>query len=121
MMPVMNIVVAKESDFYLGRAQLYPQLKICYEQARLKENWESPIFGVISTADKWVFVKYNGKQWIESEPLLISTYRDRNGIEKVVEEFFKIIRQQNDLVEDIVAKYASQEENGDFDHFDCEH
>jgi hypothetical protein len=110
MMPVLYIVEAKKNDIDQGRAQLYPQLKVCYEQAQRKENWEKPIFGAISTVDKWVFVKYNGKRWIESEPFLISTYHDRNGIQRVAEALFKIIRQQNDLVEDIVAKYAPQED-----------
>jgi hypothetical protein len=109
-MPVVYIVEAKKSDADQGRAQLYPQLKFCYEQGKAKEEWDHPIYGVISTADKWIFVRYDGKRWVEAEPLAITTVHDRNGVQKVVEAFFKIIRYQNEVTKVVIAKYTKPED-----------
>lgn len=101
--PVVYIVEAKKSDIDRGRAQLYPQLKACYEQAKNEENWDSPIYGAISTVDRWVFVRYDGKEWVEAEPFAITTSHDRIGVQKVVEALFKILEYQNGQVEQLVS------------------
>ena len=49
-MPVLYIVEAKKYDFDQGRAQLYPQLKICFESGVKDESWTNAIYGVITTA-----------------------------------------------------------------------
>jgi hypothetical protein len=64
--PIVYIVEARKMDMNQGRAQLYPQLKVCYELAKEEEDWNYPVFGVISTGNMWIFVKYDGKIWIES-------------------------------------------------------
>jgi hypothetical protein len=66
-----------------------------------KESWENPIFGVISTASYWIFVKYDGNEWIESLPMAISSVNDIIGIENVLEALYKILQHQNDLVASI--------------------
>jgi hypothetical protein len=104
-MPVMHIVEAKKNDFNQGRAQLYPQLKVCYQLANAKEEWGHPIYGAISTVREWIFVKYDGVEWIEAECLQIATYRDRIGIQKVAEALFKTLDLQNQQVEHVVFKY----------------
>ncbi len=109
-MPVVYVVGAKKSDIDQGRAQLYPQLKVCHELAIQEENWNHPIFGVISTAELWTFVRYDGKKWIESKPFLIDSAFDRNGIQKVVESLYRILLHQDSLVQDLVAKYDQDEE-----------
>ena len=42
--PVVYIVEAKKYDIDQGRAQLYPQMKLCHELARKEEKWDYPIF-----------------------------------------------------------------------------
>jgi hypothetical protein len=96
--PVVYIVEAKKGDIDQGRAQLYLQLKICYEIAKQEEKWEFPIYGVISTGMIWIFIKYDGNHWVESNPILVSDVGDSENIKKVVEMFYKIIHLQNDRV-----------------------
>jgi hypothetical protein len=112
-MPVVYVVEAKKRDVDQGRAQLYPQLKLCYELAKREEEWENPIYGAISTVKEWVFVRYDGKKWLESQPLAITTAHDQTGVERVVEVLYKIIHHQNSLVENVVKKYATAEEENE--------
>jgi hypothetical protein len=72
-MPVMFIVEARKHDIDQGRAQLYPQSKICYEYAKENENWDHPIYGVITTLNLWIFVRYDGENWLESPFFCISS------------------------------------------------
>jgi hypothetical protein len=109
-MPVIYIVEAKMNDIEQGRAQLYPQLKVCYELAKKKENWDNPIYGAISTVMNWVFVRYNGKKWVELEPLAVNTPHDQAGIQKVVKVLYKIILHQQNLIQDVVKKYSTEED-----------
>jgi hypothetical protein len=104
-MPVVYIVEAKKHNIDQGRAQLYPQLKVCYEEAKKEEKWDHPIYGVISTVNQWVFVKYDGNEWLEARSLMIASFDDRQGVEKVVEALFKILNYQNQQVQQVVAKY----------------
>lgn len=103
-MPVLCQVETKKSDIEQGRAQLYPQLKACYELAKENEGWDNPIYGIISTVMNWVFVRYNGKEWVELEPLAITTAHDKSGIQNVVEILYKIIQHQQNLLQDVVKK-----------------
>jgi len=109
-MPAVYVVEVKKSDVDEGRAQLYPQLKLCYELSKKEEDWEHPIFRAISTVKEWVFVRYDGKKWVESEPLAITTAHDQTGVQRVVEVLYKVIHHQNSLVENVVKKYAAAEE-----------
>jgi hypothetical protein len=109
-LPVVYVVEAKKFDIDQGRAQLYPQSKVCHELAIKEENWNHPIFGVITTADLWIFVRYDGKKWIESKPCFIDSAFDRNGVQKVVESLYPILMHQDTLVQDLVAKYDQNDE-----------
>jgi hypothetical protein len=102
--PVVFIVKAKKNDLDQGRAQLYPQLKDCYELNKKEEDWDHPIFGVISTVKEWIFVRFDGKRWIESPSFIILSQSERNGIQKVIESIYKIIHHQNMLVKHLVDK-----------------
>jgi hypothetical protein len=104
-LPVVYIVEAKKNDINQGRAQLYPQLKICHELAKKEENWDHPIFGVISTVKEWIFVRFDGEKWLESNPFYISSENDRHSIEKLIEGMYKIMLHQSMLVKDLVDKF----------------
>ncbi len=109
--PVVCIVEAKKNDINQGRAQLYPQLKICHDLAKKVENWNHPVYGVISTVKEWIFVRFDGEDWLESPSFMVSSARDRDGIQKVIESFYKIIHHQNMLVEDLVLKCKLKKRN----------
>lgn len=93
-LPVVYVVEAEKYDMDHGRAQLYPQVKLL--RTGYKEgNWNDPIFGVISTAELWTFVLYDGDEWVESKPCFIDSASDRNGVQKVVESLYRILMHQD--------------------------
>jgi len=111
-MPVVYVVEAKKEDMNQGRAQLYPQLKVCHELARKEENWNHSIFGAISTAVLWIFVRYDGKKWVESKPCFVQDASDRDGVRTVVGSLYRILIHQDKLVEDMVASFREEMESG---------
>jgi hypothetical protein len=104
--PVVYIVLAKNHDIYQGRAQLYPQLLASHELARRKENCEYPVYGVISLVTEWIFVRFDGEEWIESDSFMVGSVDDQTAIHRVAESLYRIIQNQNKKVEDIVKKYS---------------
>jgi hypothetical protein len=89
-MPIIVVIEVNMGNFDQGRSHLYPQLKNFYESS----IQDKPIYGAISSVEKWVFVRYDGKKWLELEPLAISTEHDQNGILRVVDILYKIIQYQ---------------------------
>lgn len=59
------------TNFFIGRAQLYLQL-----EATHKENAENGakfnVFGALTTADTWIFIVYNGKNFYETYKCTVS-------------------------------------------------
>jgi hypothetical protein len=105
--PVVYIIEAKKGDLQQGRAQLYLQLNLCHEISKKEQNWDYPIYGVISTGHLWIFVVHDGRTYIEAEPIFIANTHDHANIEKVVEFFYKIIHIQNHMVAPLIDENNS--------------
>ena len=106
-LPVLYIVEAKEYDMNQGRAQLYPQLRLCY-RANLKRKWKHPIYGVVTRANEWIFVRYDGRKWRESRSMFVVDVQDEKGIKAVTDATYGIIEMQATFVRPFVEKYKEE-------------
>ncbi len=75
------------------------------KKQRRKKTGSDQSFGAISTVKEWVFVRYDGTEWIEARSLMIASFDDRDGMEKLVEALFHIFDYQNRQVQELVSKY----------------
>ena len=110
-MPVLYIVEARKDDLFQGRAQLYLQMKVCYELAVKEKDWKHPIYGVTTTAERWIFVRYDGKDWVEARPIAIVDVEDRDGIEAVVAAVFNILQYQAAAIQEVIERYTEKKKN----------
>lgn len=116
---VISVIEAKHVGIVKGRAQNYVQLLACYDLARksyckcmadhkipsvlekqLLEEFPLCIYGVISTVTEWVFVRFDGKEWLETNVIFIKPNfeDDREHVEKVLTIMYSILVYQSACV-----------------------
>jgi len=93
-LPYALVIEAKKSDFEAGRAQLYMELHSAY-----KTNFDfnpkvPPIFGVVTDAADWIFVRYDGHNFVESNKFIIQDSNDESGLQTVFKVLGFIIQTQ---------------------------
>lgn len=78
------------TNFFIGRAQLYLQLEAAH-----KENAENGakfnVFGALTTANIWVFVVYDGKNFYETDPCSVGSSPKFVNLDKVVDWLVAIL------------------------------
>lgn len=91
--PILCILQAKDIGIVQGRAQNYVQLLSCYDLAQksycrpmfmvdqtvcgvsekqLLKNFLLCMYGVVSTVKEWIFVRFDGKEWLETDDIHIT-------------------------------------------------
>jgi hypothetical protein len=93
--PVAKIIQAKQRDFERARGQLYVEIHLSFLQnLEYDKKADFPIFGAMTDASSWIFVRYDGKSFVESEPFLIKSVNDEAGIKAVFNLMVDIIKKQ---------------------------
>ncbi len=105
-----------------GRAQNYVQLKSCYElamndwgqviedlhrrfndQPEQLEKYKFYVYGIVTTAKLWVFTRFDGVNWLETNELLISNESDAAGVTAVLTNVYKILVRQDAFLKELFA------------------
>jgi hypothetical protein len=106
--PVLCLTEAKDGNVTQGRAQVYVQLISCYELCETLyrsfvvehgipgyDKLPFHVYGVVSAVEEWIFVRFDGKMWLEASPMFIKDVSDREGLEVVLSTFHKILCYQD--------------------------
>jgi hypothetical protein len=104
------VFVISESDksFEEARIKLYAQLKVCHELARDEENFWHPIYGAMTTANKWIVTHFDGKQWAETPIMFINNSSDKTALQTLLGQLYRILKHQSQLAEPISETFKEQ-------------
>ena len=115
-LPIVFLIEAKKDDFEQGRAQCYMEL---YTAAQMNtdesEDYNFPLYGVVTTAEIWRFVKYDPKLYdekakvqrrgvfTESNPVAIV---DDVGLRNMLEIFVGILTTQRETLQKLDIEFT---------------
>jgi hypothetical protein len=102
--PVAKIVEAKQRDFEKARAQLYMEMHLCYlHNLDFDKNADFPVFGAMTDAADWIFVRYDGKSFVESQRFVVQNLNDEPALKAVFNVIAMIITKQAQIVAPFVV------------------
>lgn len=100
--PAVFFIEAKQSDFDQARGQLYMELFSGYEK---NENHKIPLFGAMTDASRWIFVKYDGTRFTESRAYYVQDRSDVVNMNLLMRQLTWIVKEQSARVTDVVKTY----------------
>jgi hypothetical protein len=130
--PLVCIFEAKNSDLDdNGRAHIYVQLKTCYDvltsdcraliekfytnqdgkkdddsiekkYLELVKKFPLYVYGIVTTMNLWLFVRFDGKSCMHSKKMLIEDEEDQEGIKKVSTNMIRILSRQQAFLEELL-------------------
>jgi hypothetical protein len=96
--PRAFIIETRQDNFDNGRAHLYMQLKALQEG---NQDSKMVLFGAITNAEMWVFVRYDSGRFFETNKMLVQHPPEFDGLAKVVAMTASILDFQADAIEAI--------------------
>jgi hypothetical protein len=102
--PGLRVLHVKDSDFNTGRIELYKSLYKDYHSD--PNNALIPIkFGALTDSTKWIFVRFNGQSFYESESFTIQNSSDAVNIQSVFNLLVYLLQcQQHTFKHNLVHK-----------------
>jgi hypothetical protein len=114
--PMILLIQAKKGDFDQGRAQCYMELHNATQMnIKRNENYDFPLYGIITNSLTWIFVKYDPKVYeeritpqkqglfVESTSISID---DDEGLKKMLQFLVGILKEQEKKIFDLKIKFS---------------
>ncbi len=86
--PIARIVPVQD-DFDWGKAQLYMSLRRTHK-SNISKGFLSPLYGAVTNASVWIFVRYDGSSF-ENKAFLIQSLTEKDVIKAVVDLLCNIV------------------------------
>jgi hypothetical protein len=101
MLPILVIHFSSQTEFEHSRAQLYAQLKACHDLAKDEEQFFGPIYGVLTSADRWLLSRYDGIHWAETPIMFVNSSSDKAALKVLLGYLHRVLEHQSKLTEHI--------------------
>jgi hypothetical protein len=100
--PVMLLLLGNldEECIQLARSRMYAQLHVS-KQIAVESQWNHSIYGVMTSVKEWIFVRYDGDKWTESDSMFITNGEDHAGLSRVMNNLFKICTEQSNYLRNV--------------------
>lgn len=84
--PVLLIEIDHMGTVDAARIQLYRHLR-----SQVRDRCQLPIYGAMTTVSKWIFVRFDGTQFVESHSFEIDSFKDRVGLDTILFYLYHIL------------------------------